>query len=189
MGKLDHSKEIPFQTPPATLQFGNTDAETSSGIDLCNEGISSGYVWGNIFWQYLLWPTDAKPKAVSPQNDSHLYMRQHTEIAQRSADCIVRCPTAYWLLFSSSSLRNEFPQCKHKPAKLKHCMSCRMAAIISFHLRHLIDFATRDTHTKSMWKEAGGTHERHIKIYHRDATIGKCKFNLKYMHHFPVIFV
>lgn len=124
------------------------DAETSSGIDLWNEGISSGYVWGNIFWQYLLWPTDAKPKAVSPQNDSHLYMRQHTEIAQRSADCIVRCPTAYWLLFSSSSLWNEFPQCKHKPAKLKHCMSCRMAAIISFHLSHLIDFTTRDTHTQ-----------------------------------------
>lgn len=98
-------KENPFQSPTDTLLFGNTEAEASSGIDLWNGGISCGYVWGNIFCQYLLWPTDAKPKTVSPQNDSHLYMRQHTEIAQRSADCIVRCPTAYWLLFPSSCLR------------------------------------------------------------------------------------
>lgn len=101
-GKLAHTKENP--TPTDTL-LSNTEAEASSGIDLWNGGISCGYVWGNIFCQYLLWPTDPKPKTVSPQNDSHLYMQQHTKIAQRSADCIVRCPTAYWLLFLSSCLR------------------------------------------------------------------------------------
>lgn len=138
-GKLNNSKENPFQSPTDTLLFGNTDAETSSGTDLWNGGISSGYVQGNIFCQYLLWPTDAKPKTVSPQNDSHLYMRQHTEIAHRSADCIVSCPTAYWLLFRSFCLRKEFPQSKHEPTKLKYCMSCRTAAEISFHLSHLID--------------------------------------------------
>jgi len=91
MGKLDNSKENPFQT----LLFGSntqrrppalTSEMKELALVMCEETFSD-----NISCDLQMPNQRLSPR----RNDSHLYMRQHTEIAQRSADCIVRCPTAY----------------------------------------------------------------------------------------------